>query len=95
MNPNNDLQQKDIDNLSENLKRIENSLNTSMQVGFKNVHDKLDTMNALFVQKEVFEIKFKNLQVEIDSLMDTNKWLIRSVGSIIIGIIVSASFIIK
>jgi len=80
----NDLQQKDIDNLISNFKRLEQTTTA----GFQNVNNRLDLMNDHFIRKDFFEEKIKTLKEEIDQLKDTNKWLGRTVASIILSMLI-------
>ena len=91
MNSENELQQKDIDNLTNTISRIEKT----METGFTSVNTRLDIMNENFVKKDVLDDKFKYMQNEIDELKDSNKWLFRTIASVVIGIIISATLIIK
>ena len=91
MNSENELQQKDIDNLTNTISRIEKT----METGFTSVNTRLDIMNENFVKKDVLDDKFKYMQNEIDELKDSNKWLFRTIASVVIGIIISAVLIIK
>jgi hypothetical protein len=63
--------------------------------GFENVNVRLDIMNDNFVKKDVLDDKFKYMQNEINELKDSNKWLYRTVASVVISIIIGAVLIIK
>jgi hypothetical protein len=81
----NQLQQKDIDNLTHNLKRVEDSV----IAGFSKVNDRLDLMNDHFIRKDLFENEIKQLDRDIAELQDANKWLTRTVGSVVLTLLIT------
>jgi hypothetical protein len=87
----NKLQQKDIQNLTSNLGKLEQA----MTLGFNKVNDRLDLMNDHFIRKDFFEDKIKYLNEDIAELKDSNKWMFRTVASLILGIIISGLIFIK
>jgi hypothetical protein len=87
----NRLQQKDINNLTDNLARIEKAMN----LGFEKVNSRLDVMNDHFIRKDFFDEKIKTLNDDILELKDSNKWMFRTVSTLILGIIISGIILIK
>jgi len=98
----NKLQQKDIDHLTETL----SELKVSMGQGFAQVYSRLDIMDANFAKKDSLDreldrlenigsVRETRLQGEIDELKDSNKWLVRTVATFIIGAILTGILIVK
>lgn len=85
----NQLQQKDIANLTENLRRLE----ATMSVGFNNVNTRLDVMNDHFIRKDFFDDKIKSLNEDIAELKDSNTWLFRTIGGIIITTVLTGGIL--
>lgn len=83
------LQEKDIQNLAANLQRLE----ITMAEGFKNVNTRLDIMNDHFIRKDLFDEKIKVLNSDIEELKDANKWLYRTIGAIVITILMTGSLL--
>ena len=86
-----ELQQKDIELLTANFTRLEKA----MEAGFEKVNSRLDLMNDHFIRKDLYEERNSNLEKRVAGLEDSNKWLFRTVATLIISIIISGIILIK
>ena len=89
--PSDELHNKDIQTITVNLERLEKT----MESGFDKVNNRLDIMNDHFIRKDFFDEKVANFTEDIAELKDTNKWLARTVGGIIIVAIVSGIMLVR
>ena len=72
-----ELQQKDIDHLNENINKLEKV----MHKGFNDIEKQLTLMGNTFVRKEIFDL----LIDRVEKLESFNRWFIRSVVGGVLG----------
>ena len=85
-----ELQQKDIEYMKDNIARIEKRLDN----GFEDIKQQIILMGNTFVRQDVHdridkELKVKNetLERRIESIEASNRWLFRTVISTVIGLL--------
>jgi len=102
MDSDNRLQQKDIDHLTAGFSKLERA----MEVGFSQVYSRLDIMDANFAKKDSLDrelnrleqcgvVREERLMKEIQELKDSNKWLFRTVATMILSVIITGVLIVK
>ena len=77
------LQQKDIEYMKDNIARIEKRLDN----GFENIKQQIILMGNIFVRQDVHDKIDKELRSRIDSIESSNRWLFRTVISTVIGLL--------
>ena len=78
-----ELQQKDIEYMKDNIARIEKRLDN----GFEDIKQQIILMGNTFVRQDVHDRIDKELRSRIDSIEGSNRWLFRTVISTVIGLL--------
>ena len=85
------LTQKDIDYVKRDLA----DLKVQMTNGFNQIHTKLELMAENYVRKTEMDEKVKDLVEEIGDLKDNQKWVVRTIITLVIGSIMGLITIVK